>query len=93
CIVLWDKDGNPEIVQADSRPFAIETNAVEYDMYEQALGPLRFIQKDEEMLVTSQEDDVTPELLNALFDTRRPRMVALAAIEHDRHYGSSSDGV
>ncbi|GAB2217264.1 hypothetical protein Droror1_Dr00000436, partial [Drosera rotundifolia] len=61
-------------------------------MYDRALGPIHFVQKDDETLVMSQEDEVTPELLNALFDTTRPSLVALAASEHGRHCDSSSDG-
>ncbi|GAB2284148.1 hypothetical protein Dimus_039652 [Dionaea muscipula] len=92
CIVQWDEKGNPEIIQADSRPFATETNAVEHGMYTQALGPIRFVQKDDETVVTSQVDDVTPELLNALFDAGRPSLVALTDTDLGRQSGASQDG-
>lgn len=62
-------------------------------MYEQALGPIRFVQRDDEMMVTSQEDNVILELLNVLFDSERPSLVTLAATEHGRHFDSTSDGV
>ncbi|GAB2231081.1 hypothetical protein Droror1_Dr00027368 [Drosera rotundifolia] len=44
------------------------------------------------MLVTSKEDDVTPELLNALYDTGRPNLVAMATTEFGEDYSNSSDG-
>ncbi|GAB2223618.1 hypothetical protein Droror1_Dr00017759, partial [Drosera rotundifolia] len=77
---------------ADSRPFVTETNAIEYEMYEQPLGPIQFIQKEDEMLITSQEDDVTLELLDSLFDTERPNLVALATTEFERFCDSPSNG-
>ncbi|GAB2232965.1 hypothetical protein Droror1_Dr00002178, partial [Drosera rotundifolia] len=60
-------------------------------MYEQSLWPIHFVQKDDEVLITSQEDVVTPELLNSLFDTGRLNFVTLAATELGRFCSSPSD--
>ncbi|GAB2236239.1 hypothetical protein Droror1_Dr00027978 [Drosera rotundifolia] len=85
-------DMESEIYTETVRPFVSEANVVEYGMYEQALGPIHFVQKDNEMLITSQEDDVTPELQNSLFDTGRPNLVALSVAKLGRFCDNPSDG-
>ncbi|GAB2212363.1 hypothetical protein Droror1_Dr00020324, partial [Drosera rotundifolia] len=60
-------------------------------MYEQSHEPIHLVQKDDEVLITSQENDVTPESLDSLFDIGRPNLVTLAAFETGRSGGSSSD--
>ncbi|GAB2215470.1 hypothetical protein Droror1_Dr00019855 [Drosera rotundifolia] len=60
--------------------------------WSKSLGLIHFVQKDNEVLITSQEDDVTPEFLNSLFDTGRPNLVALAATKLGRFYGKPSNG-
>ena len=63
------------MVHAESRPFAAETNSVEYFMYEGNYGPVRMVVDGRDTTVVTQNDDASTKSLTDLFTRIRPNIV------------------
>ncbi|GAB2232934.1 hypothetical protein Droror1_Dr00012003 [Drosera rotundifolia] len=55
-------------------------------------GPMHLVQKDDEVVVTSQKDDITLELIDSLLDIGRSSLVTLVVTDLGRSRGNPSDG-
>ncbi|CAL1392898.1 unnamed protein product [Linum trigynum] len=79
CLMLWNEDGVVEVVQADTKPFAVGANVAEAYLYHGDFGPLTIRSWDggASNVTVSSTKVLGKACLNSLYEIVRPSMLAL----------------
>ncbi|CAI0509624.1 unnamed protein product [Linum tenue] len=79
CLMFWNEDGVVEVVQADTKPFAVGANVAEAFLYHGDFGPLEIRSGDggTTNVIVSSARVLSKACLDPLSEIMRPSMLAL----------------
>ncbi|CAI0626588.1 unnamed protein product [Linum tenue] len=79
CLMFWNEDGVVEVVQADTKPFAVGANVAEAYLYHGDFGPLEIRSGDggTTNVIVSSAQVLSKACLDPLSEIVRPSMITL----------------
>lgn len=85
-LVFWNDKNEIEMVLADNRPFAVNANLAEAQLYHRNVGPLGLLQPDAEGRPTRASPIITEidtQTIEAGLEMNRPSVISLSGLEAD----------